>query len=62
MRKNKEDSMCKLCLFYDGCDDRFIGGCFTPVTNDDREAESIIELNRILYREEYFKYWEYVLD
>ena len=63
MSKKREDLMCKACLFYDGCPNRTIHGCFTPIDTDgSREVDRIIEANRIAYREEYFRYLEYIAD
>lgn len=64
MEKRKyEDVMCKMCLFYDDCNDRVISGCFTPIdTGGDREIEDLIESKRISYRAEYFSYIEQNAD
>lgn len=63
IKRKNEDVMCKMCLFYDGCDERYAKGCFTPIDLDEEmEAEALIERNRISYREEYFRYIEQNAD
>jgi len=62
-KSKREDRFCKACLFYDSCDYRVLGGCFSPIDTDgDLEVEKLIEDNRMSYRAEYFSFLEHIAD